>query len=71
MNETNGKNNTQGTLGKIGIKLIGVLPPAFLLLLILNIIFMGSVIYVVQHNADYRNTLLTKIIENCLVQRNQ
>jgi hypothetical protein len=55
-----------GVLASLGDKLIGVLPPAFLLLLILNIVFMGSVIYVVQHNAEARNIMLSKILDKCL-----
>jgi hypothetical protein len=58
-----------GIIHSLGDRIIRVLPPAFLLLLILNIVFMGSVIYVVQHNADYRNVLLTKIIDKCLLDQ--
>jgi hypothetical protein len=45
-----------------------VLPPAFLLLVILNIIFLGTAMWVFSHNADTRNALLTKIVERCLDQ---
>jgi len=55
-----------GALASLSDKLIGVLPPAFLLLLILNLVFMGAVIYVVQHNAESRNVMLTKILDKCL-----
>ena len=51
---------------KISEKLIRALPPAFLLLLILNLIFMGAVLYLVNHNAESRNVMLTKIIDRCL-----
>ena len=68
---TTNSNDKLGVLGTLGDRIIRVLPPAFLLLLILNIIFMGSVIYVIKHNADYRNTLLTKIIDQCLLQQKQ
>ena len=59
-----------GVLASLGDKLIGVLPPAFLLLLILNLVFMGSVIYVVQHNAEARNIMLSKILDKCLDKGN-
>jgi len=39
------------------------------LLIILNICFSAGLIYLVQANADYRNALLTKIVEGCLVGR--
>ena len=58
-----------GLLASISEKLIRTLPPAFLLLLIINIIFLGVVWWVFAHNTDQRNILLTKIIENCLTQK--
>jgi hypothetical protein len=38
-------------------------------LLIMNIIFMGAVIWFVNHNSEQRNALLTKIVEQCLLQQ--
>jgi hypothetical protein len=49
-------------------QLIKVLPPAFLLLVVINILFLGSVLWVVDHNAEQRNILLTKIVEGCLLK---
>ena len=46
-----------------------VLPPAFLLLVILNCGFLGVMTWVFDHNADIRNVLLTKIVDECLVQK--
>jgi hypothetical protein len=59
-------------LVSVSEKLIRVLPPAFVALLILNCLFIGVIAWVFDHNADVRNTLLTKIIESCLIpnQRN-
>lgn len=57
------------TLTDISEKLIRVLPPAFLLLLILNVLFMGSVLWIVDHNAEQRNVMLNKIIDQCLMQQ--
>jgi hypothetical protein len=58
-----------GLLAGVSEKLIRALPPAFLLLVLLNIAFLGSTMWVVQHNADQRNAMLTKIVDSCL--RNQ
>jgi hypothetical protein len=55
-----------GLLASVSDKLITVLPPAFLLMLLLNLATMGVVIYVVEHNTEARNVLLTKIIDSCL-----
>jgi hypothetical protein len=48
-----------------------VLPPAFLLLVVLNCLFLGVIAWVFDHNAETRNALLTKIVERCLVQQRE
>ena len=62
-------NGRHGLLANVSDKLIRALPPAFLLLVLLNIAFLGTTMWVVQHNADQRNAMLTKIVEGCLTQR--
>ena len=57
------------SLQALGEKLVGVLPPAFLLLLILNAGFLYTILQVVQHNSEQRNVMLTRIIESCLVDK--
>jgi hypothetical protein len=62
-------NGRHGLLANVSEKLIRALPPAMVLLVLLNVVFLGTTMYLVQHNADYRNQLLTKIVEGCLTQR--
>ena len=50
-------------------KLIHVLPPAFVVLLILNVVFIGMAVYLMTHNTDQRAILLTKIVDACLLDR--
>jgi hypothetical protein len=50
-------------------RLIRALPPAFLLLVILNIVFLGVASYVFAHNTEVRNTMITKILDTCLKER--
>jgi hypothetical protein len=50
----------------IGDRLIRVLPPAFLLLIVINILFLGTLLWVVNHNLDARNVMLTRIVDRCL-----
>jgi hypothetical protein len=59
---------TNGLLASISERLIRVLPPAFLVLLILNALFLGAFWWAYQHNTDVRNVMLTKIIEGCLLR---
>jgi hypothetical protein len=56
-----------GILVSVSEKLIRVLPPAFIALLVLNIVFVGVIAWVFDHNAETRNALLTKIVERCLL----
>jgi hypothetical protein len=58
---------SRGVLIEVSEKLIRVLPPAFLLLVILNCLFLGVVAWVFDHNATMRNELLTRIVERCLL----
>jgi hypothetical protein len=60
-------NGRGGTLVAISEKLIRVLPPAFLLLIIINVLFLGVMMWVFNHNAEARTELLTKIVEKCLL----
>lgn len=57
-----------GVLVSISERLIRVLPPAFLLLIVMNCMFLGVIAWVFNHNAEARNGMLTKIIEQCLLQ---
>jgi hypothetical protein len=57
---------TESVLAGLSDKLIRALPPAFLLLVILNIVFLAVAAYVFQHNTELRNDMISKIIETCL-----
>jgi hypothetical protein len=62
-------NGRAGLLASVSEKLIRALPPAFLLLVLLNIVFLGVAAYTFQHNTELRNAMISKIIDTCL-QRN-
>lgn len=55
-----------GALASISNKLIGALPPAFLLLVLLNVAFLGVAAWSFQHNTELRNAMIQRIIESCL-----
>jgi hypothetical protein len=61
--------NGTGLLASVSEKLIRALPPAFLLLVLLNIVFLGVAAYTFQHNTELRNAMITKIIDSCLDKR--
>jgi hypothetical protein len=58
----------ESLLAGVSEKLIGKLPPAFLLLMLLNIAFIGMAAYVFAHNTEQRNAMLKTIIESCLTK---
>lgn len=62
--------NGGNVLAGISEKLIRALPPAFLLLVILNIVFLGMAAYVFQHNTEVRNQMLSKVLDSCLRDQN-
>ena len=64
--EPSNGNGRHGLLANVSDKLIRALPPAFLLLVLINIAFLGTTMWMVQHNAEARNVMLTKILDNCL-----
>jgi len=57
------------SLTQLSERLIAVLPPAFIILVLLNIAFLGMTMWTVQHNAEARNVMLTKILDTCLQQK--
>ena len=57
---------TNGLLAGISDKLIRALPPAMLLLVVFNVMTLGAMLYVVQHNMTARNEMIQRIVASCL-----
>jgi hypothetical protein len=66
--EGNGHAPPSGLLVSVSEKLLRVLPPAFVGLLLVNVLFIGLVAWIFDHAAENRNALLTKIIDRCLLR---
>jgi len=49
-------------LGKLG----GSLPPVFLMLLLINMLFLGLVLWFIDDQIQQRTELVEKVIEHCL-----
>ena len=60
-------NDANGLLAGISTKLIRALPPAMLLLVLLNVAFIG----IEAWRTGQRNELLTKIVDSCLLQKDR
>lgn len=59
---------TNGLLTTISERLIKVLPPAMLLLVLLNALFMAAFWFIYDHNVVARTEILNKIVEKCLLR---
>jgi hypothetical protein len=57
-----------GLLASISERLIRVLPPAFLLMIVLNVLFLGVLVWLYESNTEARTELLSKIVEKCLLR---
>ena len=55
------------SLTALGEKLIAALPPAFIILVLLNCGFISFAVWTFNANVEARNAMLTRIIESCLV----
>jgi hypothetical protein len=67
MSEKEPRSGVTAAMAALGNQLITILPPAFVLLIILNVMFLGVITWVFDRHATARNELLTKIVERCLL----
>jgi hypothetical protein len=64
----NGRNGgLWGAVSRVGQLLIGSLPPAFLVLVLLNLVFLAQVLWFVDHNLEARNELINKMVDRCFL----
>ena len=64
-------NGKVGLVRSVSDKLLTTLPPAFLMLVIINIIALAGIFWIVHQNAEARNALLTEIVKDCLIDRSK
>jgi hypothetical protein len=62
-------NGRVGLVRSVSDKLLTVLPPAFLMLIIINAISLAAIFWIVHQNAEARNVLLTEIVKDCLLNK--
>lgn len=56
-----------GTIVSVADRLIRALPPAFVLLVVINLIFLGCTAWLLDRNSEARNAMLARIIDRCLI----
>jgi hypothetical protein len=57
-----------GAATEIGRMFIAGMPPAFLALSLINVAMLYIVLSFVEHQADQRLALITKIVEQCIAR---
>jgi hypothetical protein len=57
---------TIGALTDLGGKLVGALPPVFIMLVALNVMFLGLVMWFLADQIDRRTALVTQIVTRCM-----
>jgi hypothetical protein len=58
--------NTVGALADLGARLVTALPPAFLMLCLVNAIFIGAVLWFLDDQLDQRTKLVGTLVDRCL-----
>lgn len=58
--------NGNGTIAKIGQSLISALPPAFLLLVLINVIFIGVTMWFLDDQMAQRTHMAEQLFDRCL-----
>jgi hypothetical protein len=55
-----------GAVSKLGQSLITALPPGFLLLCIINILFLGIVMWFLDDQVAQRTSMVGKLLDQCM-----
>ena len=55
-----------GLAARLGQSLISALPPAFLLLCLINAVFIGLVLWFLDDQLDQRTKLVGKLVDRCM-----
>jgi hypothetical protein len=58
-----------GAVNDIGRSLIGALPPAFLMLCVLNAAFLGGTLWFLSNQMEKRTEIVGKMLDRCMEQR--
>jgi hypothetical protein len=55
-----------GALSDLGGKLVGALPPVFIMLCLINVMFLGMVMWFLADQIDRRTALVAQIVTRCM-----
>lgn len=66
MTATDEPHGVVGQVARLGDKLITTLPPAFILLVLLNIAFLGMVMWFIQDQSAQHNATVSAMLTRCM-----
>lgn len=55
-----------GGITKLGQSLISTMPPAFLLLLLINLLFLGLIVWFLKDQLEARDKMAQQLFERCM-----
>jgi hypothetical protein len=61
-------NGRSGWIGAITDRLIGALPPAFLVLCAVNVAFLAIVLRFLDHETDQKTALMNRVLDSCVAE---
>ncbi len=68
----NGKpTTTVGALSSLSEKLVSALPPQFLALVVINVLFLGGLFWFVDARATHTAAVLNQLLSACLQQKDK
>ena len=61
-----GNGGIVGAAVRVSDKIIQTMPPAFLLLILINVAFLGMVMWFINHQADQREAMVSSLLDRCM-----
>ena len=69
-NEPNvGGGTILGAVSKLGAQVVNALAPQFLALILINIIFVGLLVWHIDARADHTREIMQQLLDKCLQER--
>jgi hypothetical protein len=66
MADGNENGGVVGAASRLGQSVVSALPPAFLLLVIVNMMFIGIMFWFLERQQSERNAMIGKFVDRCL-----
>ena len=68
MTETDNSTNVPGMVARLGESLTSALPAQFIMLLLINVVFLGCVLWFEANSQAQRAAIMNRVLDACLEQ---